>query len=342
MVFDVEGRGDFHIGSLNPSVSLASPTFTPGFFEFAGHPPFDWSRNSRFVWGASQDRINPSGWAASPLRPLRVQPDGQVELLPELTYERLDLDALLWVGGDGLALALFGARGGTYRPPRTNPEPTLAIVDARRGVVIQAVPFRALTAFQSGLSEDAAYAAIWGVSAVVTPSGKVRAVLRTRGGDWLLWTEQPQALKLDYGRAGAGFALTPDGKHLLVTPFLQASGVICEHNPKCPAPTPETGVIAALHELSTGKAIWTRTATTTKFEAYPWPAVSPDGKVALMGFPSPPEKPTNAALISMIDGGVLQTLPNPWGSEYAVGFIRDGRSMWLRGGPTVAFYDLVP
>jgi hypothetical protein len=50
------------------------------------------------------------------------------------------LDGIRWVGGGGLALAEFGTKGHYYRPEHDDPTPSLAIVDGRRGRVLQNCP----------------------------------------------------------------------------------------------------------------------------------------------------------------------------------------------------------
>ncbi|HYI41710.1 MAG TPA: hypothetical protein VE053_15485 [Allosphingosinicella sp.] len=64
--------------------------------------------------------------------------------LPALRHPARPLDGLQWIGGEGRALALFGARGGYYRPEHEDPEPTLAMVDAGLGRVLASVPARTL------------------------------------------------------------------------------------------------------------------------------------------------------------------------------------------------------
>jgi hypothetical protein len=97
---------------------------------------FAWATNSRFLWTATHDVIRPSGFATSPMRPVQTGENGTFQALPELRHDSGPLDALLWVGSEGLAAAQFGTRGGFYRPGHDDLAPTFALVDARRGLVL--------------------------------------------------------------------------------------------------------------------------------------------------------------------------------------------------------------
>ncbi len=73
------------------------------------------------------------------------------------------------------------------------------------------------------------------------------------------------------------------------------------------------------------------------FEHYPEPAISPDGRYALIGIPR--RDGHDVALISLVNGKILQTLPGIW-SEWSVAFGADGRHFFVTGGSFVASYKI--
>lgn len=80
-----------------------------------------WSDDSRSLLTVRQALATPGGFARSGLEPIAIDRDGRVRPLPALRHPAGPLDGLQWVGGKGLALALFGARGGFYRPEHAIP-----------------------------------------------------------------------------------------------------------------------------------------------------------------------------------------------------------------------------
>jgi hypothetical protein len=105
-----------------------------------------WASNSSALWTATREQVGPDGLAKSGLQPVLTVEDGSVNLLPLLRHEAGPLDGLLWASGDGLAIAHFGTRGASYHPERFDPAQTFAIVDAKRGVVLDTLPFIAVSA----------------------------------------------------------------------------------------------------------------------------------------------------------------------------------------------------
>src|SRR5690348_10010838 len=79
--------------------------------EIRSIPAFAWGAGARFVWSATRDAVRPSGFALSALRPARAGESDKLDMLPPLEHAAGPLDALLWAGGEGLAVAQFGTRG---------------------------------------------------------------------------------------------------------------------------------------------------------------------------------------------------------------------------------------
>jgi hypothetical protein len=293
--------------------------------------------------------VRPNGFAISPLRPVQAAEDGSLRPLPELRHDGGSLDALLWAGSDGLAAAQFGTRGGFYPPEHDDPTPTFALVDARRGLVLDSLPFEAIESLRGRPRGAAAYARVENATAAALPDGRVRALLSV--ASWVVWTqgETPRVLPDPYpGEAHSRMVLSPDGSRVLVSRLHRTNGGYCIEPRGCFPGRPVEGVLAALRELATGRELWTIRATATNDYEFPMPAISQDGRHALIGL-MPQRTNVRIALVSMDDGKILQTIPVPGGihvtgspGAYAMGFFRDGRGVWTGALGLTALYDLAP
>jgi hypothetical protein len=114
---------------------------------------------------------------------------------------------------------------------------------------------------------------------------------------------------------------------------LSATGWICEHNPNCPPPEPQSGPIAELRDLTDGHLIWAITGTANQFSNDLDPAISPDGRSALISMPYDRDG-RKTALVSMADGRVVQEMP----IAGIAGFSQDGRSAWINSYNVFARY----
>jgi hypothetical protein len=303
-------------------------------------PAFAWASDSRFLWTATHERVHPSGFAKTSMRPVRTTENGAIELLPRLQHDAGPLDALLWAGGDGLAVAQFGTRGGSYRPEHDDPTPTFAIVDARRGLVLDTLPFDAVESLRKRAPGSASYALVENAAATTLPDGRVRVLLSA--GHWVVWTqgEAPRVVP-DHPYAGESHSrmvLSPDGSRVLIGRLLRTDGGICGRIGGCTSGRPAEGVLAALHDLETGREIWTLRATAFADYEFPSPAISQDGRYAMVGL-MPGDVGPLIALISMEDGKIVQTLPAP-GGAYAMGFVGGGRTVWTHAYGLTALYEL--
>jgi len=187
-----------------------------------------WAANSRFLWTATHDALRPSGFATGPLRPMQAAEDGSLRPLPERQHDAGTLDALLWAGGDGLAAAQFGTRGGFYRPEHDDRAPTFALVDARRGLVLDSLPFDAIESLRGRRPGAAAHAEVSNAAAAVLPDGRVRVLLDV--GSWVVWTqgEAPRVLPNPYpGEWHSRMVLSPDGSRVLVSLCCLAPAEAC-------------------------------------------------------------------------------------------------------------------
>ena len=93
-----------------------------------------------------------------------------------------------------------------------------------------------------------------------------------------------------------------------------------------------------MHAIETGQQLWTIRATAVRDFQLPQPAISPDGRAALVGL-MPAEEIAAIGLVSMQDGKILQTLPAP-GASYSMGFVKGGRSVWTHADGVTALYEL--
>ena len=302
-------------------------------FGHAETVPFTWSANSRSILGVRQATAVPSGFAQGPMSTVEIAVDGSVRELPGLEHRAGNLDGLLWVGNRGLALAEFGTKGSYYKPELDNAEPTLAIVDARRGRVIQSFEMPPSVGPRNRTL-------ITGVDARIDGNGRVFALLAATGDPngtrWFLLRQGNaiRQLAMDVGRVSPKrFAVTPDLKSVLVVHDLSATGVICEiwSQQPCPPPTPVSGTVADLRDLETGRIIWSIRGTATNFSRGIKPAVSNDGNYALIAIPPNEGGGETIALISMRDGRVLQEIDNLPTFAESVSFSEDDEMIWISG-----------
>ena len=295
---------------------------------------FHWASDSRSIWGAHQPKTNPNGWAAGSLTPVFIGPDGAPQELPPLISDAGPLDGLLWIGGEGLALAQFGTRGDYYRPEHSDPNPTLAFVDVKHGRVLNSL---VLKDFPKAVSAQGTPMVPLQIASILLPDGRPRVLFQWPSGYSLVWTQssEPREISLPKLPWGARIALAADGGRLLVSHPLSATGAICEYGndekDSCPPPTPVTGKLAELVDIETGKTIWEISHTANRFEGYGEPVISPDGRYALIGVPQNDDYMRGnwliykkIALISMSDGKILQTMPS-FSSSYSMSFSTDGR-----------------
>jgi hypothetical protein len=331
--FDYRRSKRLYVSQREKGSLLISYPFDALFLDFRQKGfLFHWGSDSRSIWGADQPKTNPNGWAAGPLTPLLIGPTGVPQKLP-LTSEAGPLDGLLWIGGDGLALAQFGTRGDYYRPEHPDPNPTLAFVDVGHQRILNSLPLKDLP---KAVSAQGTPMVPLQIASVLLPDGRPRVLLQWPSGYSLLWTQgsSPREVSLPKLKWGARIALTPDGNRLLISHPLSASGAICEEvdgvDP-CPPPRPVTGKLAELVDIETGRTIWEIGQTAKRFDGYEDPVISPDGRYAWLIY-------KRAALISMGDGKVIQTMPS-FSESYSMSFGPAGR-FYIGSVGYVATYEI--
>jgi hypothetical protein len=314
-------------------------TFARFSSNFRSTPAISWSSNGEFVWAATQEKAKPSGFALSALQLVRTAERGTLQLLPPLRHDAGPLDALLWVDHDGLAIAQFGTRGGYYRPEHEDRDPTFAIVDAQRGLARDVLKFSDIEVLKnrnSGLSPG-----VFVRDAVATklPDGRVRVLLSV--GQWVVWTEgeTPRILPDPHvGEFHNRWAISPDGSRLLIGHLLRTAGGICQRVGGCEPGRSVNGILAELRDLQSGQLLWSIRATVTSDYEFPTPAISPDGRYALIGLVPQNARPL-IALVTIEDGKIVQTFPSP-GGDYAMGFVRGGLTVWTHAHSMTALYDI--
>ena len=340
-----QARHGLHVFDLSTGALTASLPYDPTFLQLEalrGPTVFEWAADSRSIWGADQQFVSPSHFVKSPLQPIRIWTARRVVRFPVSGRSIHDLDGLRWLDGRGRAIALFDARGGYYRPERPVKKPVLAFVDASKGRVEQHMPITDMPGYPGG-PIDLAYVSIRTIASIKRADGRFTIVMQWSRKGWTEWTQgaRPRNLPLRYDGQAVRATLTRAGTGILVSNPLSASGKICEtwSRQKCPPPTPVTGLVAALQSLPSGKQIWAIRDTATKMGGtYPAPAISPDGRLAMIGIPANDEY--RLALISMKDGRVLQKIRPPWASEVVVSFSPDGSLAYVSGGATIAVYAI--
>ncbi|NOJ48831.1 hypothetical protein [Bradyrhizobium archetypum] len=309
-------------------------------------PAYRWASNSAGVWTATRENIGPDGINRSGLQPAFIAlEDNRIQLFEPPRHAAGPLDGLLWAGGDGLALARFGARGASYQPQRHDKNPTFAIVDARRGTVLDTLPFDVFRA----ISKEHYIANLDNAAATRLQNGKVRAVLLALN-QWAVWTqgERPRILLSPYSdpkERHNKIAISRDGSRLLVARQHCDGGYedvsepdALRRRPTTPPCKPVESVIAALHDLETGRQLWDVRATVHRKTQYPNPAISDDGRYALIGLPYKGSD-SQIALISMNDGKTVQTFRPPGYALNSMGFLGGGRGVWIHGDGATDLYE---
>lgn len=338
------------VGGMEKGGETVTYPLDPSFetFTFSKHTIFHWASDYRSIWGGEQ-KSAPGGFAAEPLRPVLLLPDGTIKSLPALEGPGGPLDGLLWIGGDGLALAQFGTRGGYYRPEHPDPEPTMAFVDAKRGKYLDWFAFKK---FPRAVSAQGQPMVPLQIASVLLPNGRPRVLLQWPSGYSLLWTQgsEPREVSLPEVPWGATIEITPDGERLLISYHLSAAGAICEtyddEPDTCPPPKAVTGKLAELIDIESGRTIWDVRETATRFESHASPIISPNGRYALVSFPQNESFKRGSwliygriALVSMSDGKVLQTMPS-FSEGYSMSF-GEGARFYIGSVGYLATYEIV-
>jgi hypothetical protein len=314
----------------------AKMTFERFDWNIRSAPAISWSSNGEFLWAAEQQLV-PSGFAASALQPVKIAERGTL-LLPPLRHDAGPLDGLLWADRDGLAVAQFGTRGGYYRPEHEDKDPLFAIVDAQRGLVRDTLKFSDIDVLKN---RNRSPPGVFVRDALATklPDGRVRALLSV--GRWVVWTEgeTPRVLPDPYvDEFHNRMAISPDGSRVLIGHLLRTNGGMCGRSGGCRPGQPVEGVLVELRDLATGQMLWGIRATVANDYEFPTPAISPDGRYALVGL-VPQDNLPLVALLSLDDGKIVQMLPAP-GGKYAIGFARGGRTVWTHAYGLTALYDV--
>lgn len=309
------------------------------FAQLQSQPAFRWSADSRFLWGATQQH-QPGGFrhALGPMQPIRAE-NGEMQSLPELRYAAGTLDGMFWAG-DGLAVMQFGSRGSAYAAAHDDPSPAFAIVDARSGLVLDTLAFAAIDGLlqNQGSPGYSAYR-VTSADAAILPDGRVRVFLSAVDA-WVIWTqsENPRIMPDPYPETTT-MALSPNGARLLVARNIHVDETCTITGDDCRYGPPVEGALATLHDAATGRALWSYRATANRNYAYPPPAISPDGRYALIALARTGEPPPDIGLISLDTGVLVQTIPAP-GETYVMGFARSGQIVWSHARGVTALYAL--
>jgi hypothetical protein len=325
-----------------------------------------WRSDGSGLWSIEQQVTRPSGWALSGLTPIAIDRQGNITRFVPPEHDSGPLDALQWVGGDGLAVVQFGTRGESYRPAHDDPSPTLAMIDVPRRRILDTLTAADAEALKLRTGSYNGFG-LFDLSAVHLPDGRHRALLQFERivdrsprpapisgpapdlflpATWLVWTEgqRPRPLTPVFDDRSARAELTPDGKHILAWRPLQPDGVIIHDCRKCPPPPPPTPVeatFAALVDAGSGRIVWSlRARVSTFWNPFGGPVISPTGRFALIPLPVADARPI--ALLSMTDGRIVQrfSLGCTGCSPHSFGFTRGGRQMWIGDSHRLAFYDL--
>jgi hypothetical protein len=175
--------------------------------------------------------------------------------------------------------------------------------------------------------------------AAVLPDGRVRLLFRV-GLQWIVWTQgqRPKVLPAPYARENTNLSFSPDGSRILIGRHLRTNGWVHIRGEGTIPGEPNEGVLVAMYDIETGQESWSIRATAVRDFHFPVPAISPDGRMALVGLMPAKEIPA-IGLVSMQDGRILQRLPAP-GASYSMGFVQSGKSVWTHYFGVTALYEM--
>lgn len=136
-------------------------------------------------------------------------------------------------------------------------------------------------------------------------------------------------------------------KTVLIAHGLSAGSIICEdyggvpRRRGCEERTPQSGAIADLWDVETGRRLWSIIGTAYDFSQTYRPTISPDGRYALVSMPvgKGPHRET-IALVSMADGHEIQRFNKPEAYDFVLRFGRDSRFFSIDGSLAILTYRL--
>lgn len=293
--------------------------------------PFVWLDDASAVLGVKEETA-PRGRVSGTLSPFLFRADGTEKQLPPLSHPNGSLDEIYWIGTAGLGLAAFGTGGADSLPEHRDNRPTVALVDARAGKILQSDELARVP----GLSGNEPTQA---VASRVAKDGRVRVLVSLSHDKWMYWVqgEMPRIVPITLRTLRTPFALSPDGLNVLLMGNLSATGLICEFGNPCPDPTPVTGMVAELREISTGRLIWQIIGTAHEFHDSALPAVSPDGRYALISMPG---LKSTIALIEMGTGKIVQQVGTlRHAGPVGLGFSPESNRAWVIAGTLLTTYN---
>ncbi|MBB4526623.1 UNVERIFIED_ORG: hypothetical protein M2435_006694 [Rhizobium sophorae] len=295
--------------------------------------PFAWLDDSSAVIGVKHEITVLSGSARGTLRPYLFALDGSQIKLSELVHPNGPLDEIYWIGGSGLALAGFGTKGIFGEPKLGDRKPTLALVDARTGTILQSVE-------KDSIPELSDQKIIQAVTSRIDAFGKAHVLIAWAPDKWLLWVQgqSPRVVPSASTTWLTPFALSSDASSVLIMANLSATGSICEFGASCPPPTPQSGTIAELRDVATGQVKWTLSGTALNFSQSVAPAVSPNGRYGLISLPD--GESSAIALISMDTGKVIQKFQQPGWGPIGLSFSPDSKFAVVAAGTTMAAFAI--
>lgn len=110
---------------------------------------------------------------------------------------------------------------------------------------------------------------------------------------------------------------------------------------ECEERTPQSGAVADLWDVQTGRRLWSITGTAYDFSQTYRPTISPDGRYALVSMPvGKGSHRETIALVSMVDGREIQRFNKPESYDFVLRFGQDGRSFSIDGSLAILTYRL--
>ncbi len=263
-----------------------------------------WSKGSDAVWSASWP------WPKGMMHPNKINLVGSAVQVREPLSDSGPLDGILYVNGNGLAIASYDIRHLGDATPFGSP--TIALVDFSRSARLASLRLDKPLSVSSGGEKTFQHFGFNDADAVELPSGGVRFVGAINFLDpwWLIWDSQRGSHIFPKMRGWAldRAKLSPDGSHLLASRSLQASAPCGFDAGRCSIPSkPDVGPSLIMYDVATGSELWRRYEGPVYYLYPTRPVFSADGQYAVVALPSRVPKSTNGRIgvISTKDGSLL-------------------------------------
>lgn len=294
----------------------------------------NWSADSKTIWITAAPKY--SAEADGPVVAFRAT-DGKLKTLGQINSGAGRMKSLVFAD-NGKAFGLLdtgGARGGMHVILDTDAASILDLYPQWKGPSVE---------YDGSYSRSAPSPTRPADDAIVGADGRVRVFSRV--GEWFTWTQgrTPKMLANPFPDREFAFsrlfASRNETRILYMRPLSPTYRCLGGDGACATGPAVDS-ILASSHDFETGKAKWAiRGCAAQPVKNYPFPAVQPNGRYALLGLPT--LKFLGTAQIGVVDldeGKIIQRLPAP-GDDYSVGFSKGGAIAWTYGDGKFVTYSI--